>query len=205
MYPSQKKWSYRSFDCMCPSTSLSWPKSIPKITMRAWRSRMASCSASSPLRPIPHPVCVWERGVSVFARVRACVCVWERARDRKRTRERVCTGWRRLIGCLKLQVLLRKEPLIIGIFCGKWPMKIRHLMTLRHPVCVCSTLSLSHPIPDRVCVCVCVTEKERARERERERTRNGERVCVCVCMQCKLSVTSYTRSCVWERDREREG
>jgi len=27
-----------------------------------------------------------------------------------------------------------KEPLIIGLFCGKWPMKIRHPMTLRHPV-----------------------------------------------------------------------
>jgi len=27
-----------------------------------------------------------------------------------------------------------KEPLIIGLFCGKCPMKIRHLMTLRHPV-----------------------------------------------------------------------
>ena len=27
-----------------------------------------------------------------------------------------------------------KEPLIIGIFCGKWPMEIRHPMTLRHPV-----------------------------------------------------------------------
>ena len=24
-----------------------------------------------------------------------------------------------------------KEPLIIGLFCGKWPMKIRHLMILR--------------------------------------------------------------------------
>ena len=25
-----------------------------------------------------------------------------------------------------------KEPLIIGLFCGKWPEKIRHPMTLRH-------------------------------------------------------------------------
>ena len=28
----------------------------------------------------------------------------------------------------------KKEPLILGLFCRKWPMKIRHLMTLRHPV-----------------------------------------------------------------------
>jgi len=27
-----------------------------------------------------------------------------------------------------------KEPLIIGLFCGKWPMKIRHHITLRHTV-----------------------------------------------------------------------
>jgi len=26
-----------------------------------------------------------------------------------------------------------KEPLIIGLFCGKWPIKIRHPMGLRHP------------------------------------------------------------------------
>jgi len=27
-----------------------------------------------------------------------------------------------------------KEPLIIRLFCGKWPIKIRHPTTLRHPV-----------------------------------------------------------------------
>jgi len=55
----------------------------------------------------------------------------------------VCTGWRRLIGCLKLQVIFAKEPLIIRLFCGKWPMKIRHRMTRRHPV-------------SSLCICVCV-------------------------------------------------
>jgi len=30
--------------------------------------------------------------------------------------------------------LSAKEPLIIGLFCGKWPVKIRHTMTLRHSV-----------------------------------------------------------------------
>jgi len=29
--------------------------------------------------------------------------------------------------------LSAKEPLIIGLFCGKWPMNIRHLMHLRYP------------------------------------------------------------------------
>jgi len=32
--------------------------------------------------------------------------------------------------------LFAKEPLIIELFCGKRYMKIRHPMTLRHPVCV---------------------------------------------------------------------
>jgi len=36
---------------------------------------------------------------------------------------------------LSCRLFFAKEPLIIGLFCGKWPMKIRHLMTLRHPVC----------------------------------------------------------------------
>jgi len=34
-----------------------------------------------------------------------------------------------------------KEPLISGSFCGKWPTKIRHSMSLRHTVhaCICLT------------------------------------------------------------------
>jgi len=35
------------------------------------------------------------------------------------------------LSCLRF---FAKEPLIIGLFCGKWPMKIRHPMNLRHPV-----------------------------------------------------------------------
>ena len=37
-----------------------------------------------------------------------------------------------------------KEPLIIGLFCGKWPVKIRHPMGLRHPVYVCKARSGSY-------------------------------------------------------------
>jgi len=40
-------------------------------------------------------------------------------------------------------LFLVKEPLIIGLFCGKWPMKIRNLMTLRHPVC---RMTLRHTV-----------------------------------------------------------
>jgi len=36
------------------------------------------------------------------------------------------TRWRRRIGCLKLLSCSAKEPLITGLFCGTWPMKIRH-------------------------------------------------------------------------------
>jgi len=45
------------------------------------------------------------------------------------------TGWRRPIGCLKLQVIFCKRATIYkGLFCGKWPRKIRYVMHLRHPV-----------------------------------------------------------------------
>ena len=52
------------------------------------------------------------------------------------------TGWRRLIGCLKLQVHSAKEPLIIGLFCGKRPMKIKHPMILHNPVTLIITIHM---------------------------------------------------------------
>jgi len=67
------------------------------------------------------------------------------------------TGWWRLIGCLKLQVIFRKQPRIEGLVCGKWPIKIRYPMTLRHPAeawCVVVT----HPITpslNNTSICVC--------------------------------------------------
>ena len=35
---------------------------------------------------------------------------------------------------LSCRSFLAKEPLITGLFCGKWPIKIRHPMGLRHSV-----------------------------------------------------------------------
>jgi len=35
---------------------------------------------------------------------------------------------------LSCRSFFAKEPLIIGLFCGKWPIKIRHSLGLRHPV-----------------------------------------------------------------------
>ena len=45
-----------------------------------------------------------------------------------------CTGWQRLIGSPKLQIVSTKEQLNICHFCGKWPIKMRDSMGLRHPV-----------------------------------------------------------------------
>jgi len=62
------------------------------------------------------------------------------------------TGWRRSIGCLiSCRLFFAKEPLIIGLFCGRWPIKIRHPMGLRHPVAPFSlsfffSRSLSHAL-----------------------------------------------------------
>jgi len=44
------------------------------------------------------------------------------------------TEWRRSIGCLKLRSFSTQVPLIVGLFCGKWPIKMRHSMGLRHLV-----------------------------------------------------------------------
>jgi len=35
---------------------------------------------------------------------------------------------------LSCRSFLTREPLIIGLFCGKWPIQMRHPMGLRHPV-----------------------------------------------------------------------
>ena len=48
--------------------------------------------------------------------------------------ESVITGWRRLIGSPKLQIISTKEPLNIGHFCRKWHIKIRDPMSLCHLV-----------------------------------------------------------------------
>jgi len=57
--------------------------------------------------------------------------------------QRYCTGWWRPIGCLKSQIIFRKRTFIIGLFCGKWPVNIRHPMTLRHPVSIVSNRSIA--------------------------------------------------------------
>jgi len=44
------------------------------------------------------------------------------------------TGWRRLIGRLKLQVIFRKRATNYRALLQKYPVKIMHIMTLRHPV-----------------------------------------------------------------------
>jgi len=48
------------------------------------------------------------------------------------------TGWRKCIGRLRFQVSFRRRaPKHIRLFCGKWPIKIRHPMRLWHPVVSC--------------------------------------------------------------------
>jgi len=51
-------------------------------------------------------------------------------------------GWRKPIGCLSCRSISAKKPLIIGLFCGKWPVNIRHPMTLRqHSTMSCGIAS----------------------------------------------------------------
>ena len=49
----------------------------------------------------------------------ACVCVCLRVTWAVNRIASISTEWRRPIGCLKLQVIRAKEPLITGLFCRK--------------------------------------------------------------------------------------
>jgi len=66
-----------------------------------------------------------------------CVCAWplmiQGGEDLQDT-------W----GC---RSIFAKEPPIIWLFCGKWPLKIRHPMGLRHPVR--HSTGLCHPVPSQ--------------------------------------------------------
>jgi len=44
------------------------------------------------------------------------------------------SGWQRPTVCLKLQVISAKEPLRTGLFCGKWPINLKHPLGFRRPV-----------------------------------------------------------------------
>ena len=109
------------------------------------------------------------------------------------------TGWRRLIGCLKLQVifckratncraLLQKMTYRDKPFCASSPPCVR-IRCFTHTVCLLLT---------RVCVC----------ERECVRlcvcVRECVCVCVCVCLCVCLRVTETEIKREWERRRERD-
>jgi len=76
---------------------------------------------------------------------------------------RLLQGGKDSLDALSCRSFSAKERLIIGLFCGKWPKKIRHPMTLRHPVC-----------RFYVCMCVCVY------------------VCIYTCVSIYVSTYTYT-------------
>ena len=77
------------------------------------------------------------------------------------------TGWRRPIGCLKLRSFSVKEPLIIGLFWGKWPIKIKHPLGLRHPV-----PSIKMAIPSNGLCCVAAVQVNNTTHRANQRIRS---------------------------------
>jgi len=51
----------------------------------------------------------------------------------------ICTGYRRLIGSPKLQIIFHKRATKYRSLLRKWPIKIRNPVSLRHPVCITPT------------------------------------------------------------------
>ena len=125
-------------------------------TCRCMQSKAMSCGLFT--RPTPNAgvlqrvaaCCSVLRCIAVYCRVLPCLAV-------RRLLVGCPTVWRRPIGCLMLQVIFRRRPLIIGLFCGNWPMKIRHPMTLRHPVSLSTTQDKG--MLQRVAACCSVLQR----------------------------------------------
>jgi len=90
--------------------------------------------------------------------------------------------------------LSSKEPLIVGLFCGKRPTQMRHFMGLRHPV------ALHEKYCRRVCestascnTCVHVSSELTCAE---ERKMIFANAVVCVCMCVCVCVCMYVCVCV---------
>ena len=58
-------------------------------------------------------------------------CEWVMSHDASNT---FVQGGQDPQDALSCRFFFAKKPLIIGLFCGKWPVKIRHPMGLRHSV-----------------------------------------------------------------------
>jgi len=79
-----------------------------------------------------------------------CICVYLYLYVCAHVYAYIITGWRRLIGSPKLQIISTKEPLNIGLFCWKRRIKIRDPTSLRHPVRI---FAYWHAY---ICMCMCV-------------------------------------------------
>jgi len=98
---------------------------------------------------------------------------------------------------LSCRSLSTKEPLIVGLFCGKRPMKIRHLMHLRHPVfvrCRLVNLKTSNVYPShltytqKTSTCAYLTFFLQIRTQDDARQSESAHVC----MRARVSVHMYT-------------
>jgi len=60
--------------------------------------------------------------------------IWMCSMTPSYVRHDLCTGWRRFKDPLSCRSFSTKDPLDLGHFCGKWRIKTRDPMSLRHPV-----------------------------------------------------------------------
>jgi len=66
-----------------------------------------------------------------------CPYLWQMRHVYVGTTNLEIQGGEDLYDSLSCKSFSAEEPLIVGLFCGKWPITIRHPVGLRHPVLPC--------------------------------------------------------------------
>ena len=87
----------------------------------------------------------------------------------------VVTGWRRLIGCLKLRVIFRKRATNYRVLLRKITYQDKASYASSPP---CSLIHGALEMCVLVCMFECVGDREREREIEKRTERERERMCV---------------------------
>ena len=97
-------------------------------------------------------ICIWYGYVRVMIMYVIQICTWNRCGSKS------IQGGEDSQDPLSCRSFSTKEPLNIGLFCGKWPRQIRDPMSLRHPVLQCALQLTPLDYVSQIHVCVDVLD-----------------------------------------------